>query len=95
MYVRITVAGKSLKLYFALNPADYADSTIPVQDASNKEMYQEIPLVFKVKSPLSVRRCKELIQDVMEKDALEQGEVGKVNWIKELKAEVAKEKKVE
>lgn len=95
MYVRITVAGKSLKLYFALNPADYANSTLPIQDASDKDMYQEIPLVFKVKSPLSVRRCKELIQDVMEKDNLEQGEVGKVNWIKELKAELASGKKPE
>ena len=95
MYVRITVAGKSLKLYFALNPEDYANSTIPVQDASNKDMYQEIPLVFKVKSALSVRRCKELIQDVMEKDGLEQGEVGKVNWIKELKAELNSNKKKE
>ena len=95
MYVRITVAGKSLKLYFALNPEDYANSTIPVQDASNKDMYQDIPLVFKVKSGLSVRRCKELIQDVMEKDGLEQGEVGKVNWIKELKAEMKAAKKKE
>ena len=95
MYVRITVAGKSLKLYFALNPLDYANGTIPVQDASDKDMYQEIPLVFKVKSALSVRRCKELIQDCMEKDGLEQGEVGKVNWIKELKAEIAAEKKKE
>lgn len=93
MYVRITVAGKSLKLYFALNPADYANSTLPIQDASDKEMYVDIPLVFKVKSPLSVRRCKELIQDVMEKDGLEQGEVGKVNWIKELKAELANSSK--
>ena len=60
MYVRITVAGKSLKLYFALDPKDYEGSTIPVQDASGKDMYAEIPLVFKVKSGLSVRRCKEL-----------------------------------
>ena len=95
MYVRITVAGKSLKLYFALDPKEYEGSTIPVQDASGKEMYAEIPLVFKVKSGLSVRRCKELIQAVMEKDNLEQGEVGKVNWIKELKAEMASGKKKE
>lgn len=95
MYVRITVAGKSLKLYFALDPKDYEGSTIPVQDASNKEMYAEIPLVFKVKSGLSVRRCKDLIQAVMEKDNLEQGEIGKVNWIKELKAEMAADKKKE
>ncbi len=95
MYVRITVAGKSLKLYFALNPADYCNSALLIQDASAKDMYQVIPLVFKVKSPLSVRRCKELIQDVMEKDGLEQGEIGKVNWVKELKAELASGKKPE
>ena len=93
MYVRITVAGKSLKLYFALNPDDYKDSKIPVQDAGHKDLYAEIPLVFKVRSGLSVRRCKELIQDVMEKDGLEQGEVGKVNWVKELKAELKEKSK--
>ena len=91
-YVKITIAGKSLKLYFALDPKDYADSTIPVQDAGHKGIYEEIPLVFKVRSELSMRRCKDLIQTVMEKDALEQGEVGTVNWIKELKA-LAKAKK--
>ncbi len=95
MYVRITVAGKSLKLYFALNPDDYKDSKMPVQDAGHKGMYAEIPLVFKVKSGLSVRRCKELIQDCMDKDGLEQGEIGKVNWIKEMKAELKAGKKVE
>ena len=93
MYVRITVAGKSLKLYFALNPDDYKDSKIPVQDAGHKDLYAEIPLVFKVRSGLSVRRCKELIQDVMEKDGLEQGEVGKINWAKELKAELKEKAK--
>ena len=91
-YIKLTVAGKSLKLYFALNPDDYRDSPIPVQDASEKGIYAEIPLVFKVKSPLSVRRCKQLIQDVMERDGLEQGEVGTVNWIKELKAEMKSRK---
>ena len=95
MYVRITVAGKALKLYFALNPADYANTTLPIQDASNKDMYQEIPLVFKVKSGLSLRRCKDLIRDVMEKDNLEQGQIEKINWIKELKAQAAEDAKKE
>lgn len=90
-YVKLTIAGKSLKLYFALNPDDYKDSTIPVQDAGNKAIYAEIPLVFKVKSALSMKRCKELIQTVMENDGLEQGEVGTVNWVKELKV-AAKDK---
>jgi len=85
-YVKLTIAGKSLKLYFALDPNAYKDSTIPVQDAGDKEIYKDIPLVFKVKSALSMRRAKELIQDAMEKDNLEQGEVGSVNWAKDLKA---------
>jgi hypothetical protein len=92
-YVKLTIAGKSLKLYFALNPDDYKDSTLPIQDASEKNIYAEIPLVFKVKSGLSLRRCKQLIADVMEKDNLVQGEIGKVNWVKEIQANLREEKK--
>lgn len=94
-YVKLTIAGKSLKLYFALNPDDYKDSTIPVQDASDKAAYAEIPLIFKVKSGLSVKRCHDLIQAVMEADGLEQGEVGSVNWVKEIKADMKDKAKKE
>lgn len=83
-YVKLTIAGKSLKLYFALNPDDYKDSTLPISDASEKNIYAEIPLVFKVKSGLSMRRAKQLVADVMAQDGLQQGEVGKVNWVKEI-----------
>lgn len=83
-YVKITIAGLSLKLYFALNPEDYKDSPIPVQDAGHKGIYAEIPLVFKVKSGLSMRRAKELIQTVMEQDGLEQGEIADTNWVDKL-----------
>lgn len=92
-YVKLTIAGKSLKLYFALNPDDYKDSTIPVQDASDKAAYAEIPLIFKVKSELSLKRVKQLIQTVMESDNLEQGEIGTVNWVKEIKAEMKEQAK--
>ena len=84
-YVKITIAGLSLKLYFALNPDDYKDSTLPIQNAGHKGIYQEIPLVFKVKSGLSMRRCKQLIQDVFEKNGFEQGPVGNINWVEDLK----------
>ena len=84
-YIKLTIAGLSLKLYFALNPDDYKDSTIPVQDAGHKGIYADIPLVFKVKSGLSMRRCKQLIQDVFEKNGFEQGEVKNINWVDELK----------
>ena len=32
-----------------------------------------------------MRRCKELIQDVMEKNGLEQGEVGDLDWVEDLR----------
>ena len=84
-YIKITIAGLSLKLYFALNPDDYKDSTLPIQNAGHKGIYEEIPLVFKVKSGLSMRRCKQLIADVFEKNGLEQGEIGNVDWVEQLK----------
>ena len=84
-YIKITIAGLSLKLYFALNPDDYKDSTLPIQNAGHKGIYEEIPLVFKVKSGLSMRRCKQLIQDVFDKNGLEQGEIGNINWVEDLK----------
>ena len=84
-YVKITIAGLSLKLYFALDPEDYKDSTLPVQNAGHKGIYAEIPLVFKVRSGLSMRRCKELIQAVMEKNGLEQKENSNINWVEDLK----------
>ncbi|MCF0112794.1 MAG: hypothetical protein HUJ60_02335, partial [Bacilli bacterium] len=83
-FVRITIAGKSLKLYLALDPKDYANSTFPISDAGDKAVYAEIPLVFKVKSELSMRRAKQLIADVMEKNGLEQSKVEPHNWAEEL-----------
>ncbi len=83
-YVKITIAGKSLKLYFALNPKDYKDSKMPLADAGHKGIYREIPLVFKVKSELSLRRAKQLVADAMAKDGLVQGEVVPHNWVKEI-----------
>ena len=84
-YLKITIAGKSLKLYYALDPKDYEKTTLPVQDAGHKGIYKDIPLVFKVKSELSMRRAKQLIADTMEKSGLEQGKVELHNWVKEIK----------
>lgn len=93
-FVKLTIAGKSLKLYFALNPADYMSSTFPIGNAGDKNIYSEIPLIFKVKSGLSVKRCKQLIYDVMSQNNLEQGEVGNTDWVSELIEEM-KEGKIE
>ncbi len=84
-YVKITIAGKGLKLYFALDPKDYENSPIPLHDAGNKNIYKEIPGVFKVKSALSLRRAKQLLADACEKDNLEQGKIVPHDYASELK----------
>ncbi len=87
-YCKITIAGKSLKLYLALNPNDYANSIYPIKDASSKAIYKETPLVFKVRSGLSLRRAEELIRDCMDKHGLEQIEQVQVkDWASNLASE--------
>lgn len=71
-YCKVTVAGKSLKLYLALDPADYKNTTLPIKDASSKAIYKDIPLAFKVKSGLSLRRAEQLITEMMDKHGIEQ-----------------------
>lgn len=83
-YLKIVVAGKGLKLYMALDPHDYKDSTIPVKDAGVKNLYKDIPLVFKVKSSLSVKRAKALIKDVCEKDGLQKQDIIPLNYVSQL-----------
>ena len=74
-YVKMVVAGKYLKLFLALNPEDYKDTTYPFEDASKLGTRKDTPFVFKIKSGLSIRRAKVLIGDAAKKDGLEQGEV--------------------
>lgn len=84
LYTRIVIAGKTLKLYMALNPNDYKDTTIPYKDGSKFKKYQEIPFIFKVKSELSVRRAKSLIADMAAQQGLTQGEVIQYDHAKEV-----------
>lgn len=83
LYVKITIAGKTLKLYMALNPKDYENTTIPFKDASSVKKYEEVPFVFKAKSDLSVRRAKRLIEDMAGNDNIEQKKVVEQNHTKE------------
>lgn len=91
-YVKITLVGKTLKVYFALNPNDYVDSPIPVFDAGDKASYADVPALLKVRSDLSVRRAKELIAAAFAVDGIEKGEVQEHNHVKDISKEL-KEKK--
>ena len=69
-YVFVTIVGKHIRVYLNLDPAAYADSTIPVEPAAAKK-YEDLPCLLRVKSDLSYRRAKKLVDDLMAKIGLE------------------------
>ena len=70
-YVFVTIVGKHIRVYINLNPEDYADSTIPVEKAEAKK-YEDLPCLLRVKSDLSYRRAKKLVDDLMQKIGIPQ-----------------------
>ena len=69
-YVFVTIVGKHIRVYLGLDPNDYADSTIPVEAAQAKK-YEDLPCLLRVKSDLSYRRAKKLVDDLMQKVGLD------------------------
>jgi len=72
-YVFVTIVGKHIRVYINLNPDAYADSTIPVEKAEAKK-YEDLPCLLRVKSDLSYRRAKKLVDDLMAKLGIPQPE---------------------
>ena len=60
----ITIVGKHIKFYIALDPDKYENSPIPVERATAKK-YIDTPCVLRIKSDLSYRRAKQLVDDCM------------------------------
>lgn len=95
-YAKITCNGESLKLYLALDPKEFYSTALPVQDVSSKDAYKDIPLAFKVRSELSLRRANELIAACMRKAQLEINPEFKAgDYAKEISTELDNIRKVE
>lgn len=60
----ITINGKHIKLYLALDPKKYEGGSIPVEAIDSKK-FEDLPCALRVKSDLSYRRAKQLIDDLM------------------------------
>lgn len=68
-YCFITIVGKHIKFYVALDPDKYENSPIPVERATAKK-FVDTPCVLRIKSDLSYRRAKLLVDDVMKEAGL-------------------------
>lgn len=90
-YMKMTISGKKIKIYLALNPNDYKDSTIPYTDVGGKKAFSDIPFCFKVKSGLSLRRAHQLIDETMTKAGIVQKEeIGNKDFARDLVRELNK-----
>lgn len=70
----VTIKGKTLYLYLAMDP-QVAKQTIKgtIKDVSDKRRYQAVPTLFKVKSALSLRKAKVLLDALMQSKGIELG----------------------
>ena len=72
-YVFLTISGKHIKAYFALDPKDYENSTIPVE-TTNIAKYEDVKCTLKVRSDLSFRRACMLVDAVMAAKGVNKGD---------------------
>ena len=63
-YAFITIQGKHIKFYASIDPAKYEDSPIPVERATAKR-FVDTPCMLRIKSDLSYRRAKLIVDDMM------------------------------
>ncbi len=64
--VKITISGKTLEVYFALDPETYKESKYFINDVSKIRKYADTPVKLKIKSERSLKHAKELIDIVFE-----------------------------
>ena len=94
-YAKITFTLKGLRVYLALNPENFKDSKIPIDDMSNIKTFKDIPLSIKVKSKLSIKRCIYLIDEMFNEVGLEKRlNLDRINYHSEM-LEILKDKKID
>lgn len=70
LLAKIMFSGKSIKCYFALDPAAYETSVFHHRDVSEKKSYVDVPMLVRVRSNRSVKNAKKLVEDMAEKNEL-------------------------
>ncbi len=66
-YAKFAVRGKTLSLYLALEPKEFAESKYSFTDVHDVSKYKGVPMRLKIKSDRAVRWAKELIAAMAEK----------------------------
>ena len=62
----LSMRGKKLCIFLALNPADYVDTKYIIDDKSEVLAYEKTPLLYRIKNDRRLKYAKELIATVMD-----------------------------
>ncbi len=71
LLVKAAIRGKTLGVYFALNPADYEGTKYKIKDVSSVATNAAVPTLYKIKNDRRLRYAKDLIAAVMAANGLE------------------------
>ncbi len=77
---KLTVKGKNLSVYLALDPSEYSVTKYHFTDVSDKPKLDKVPMLLKVKSDRGLRYAVELIVEMMSKLGIEKGETQNVDY---------------
>ena len=77
----ITMKGKTLTLCLPFDPSEYADSKYPFYDLSDRAKFKETPFGLKVKSDRGLKYALELIDMLIEREALKLTERENENFV--------------
>lgn len=86
LFAKLTNSGNSgLKLFLPIKPEDYPDSKIPLKSAEGLKQYEDVPTFIYIRSDLSMKRAKQLIDDIMIKNGVaRKNDAIEVDHVKEL-----------
>ena len=63
---KMKIRGKTICLYCALDPSEYAESRY-FHEVATAKVYAAVPMMVRIKSDRGLKRAKELVDDVMKK----------------------------
>ena len=70
---KIKVRGKTICIYLALDPDNYEVSKYH-HESIDAKIFEDVPMLFKIKSGLGLRKAKQLVDDTMARFGIEKSE---------------------
>ena len=86
LIAKLTLSGKTIKMYFKLNVADYSETKYHQRFAGDKKSYAEVPMCVKIKSDRGLKNALALINDLMSNESVNKKQrFTEINYLDTLK----------